>query len=269
MNDRFDALPSALRRQGFLSMCGDVPTLLVRPEPIAEAPQRPPLLLWMHGRTAFKELDPGRYLRLMRRGIAVCAMDMPGHGERLDLRLHQPAHIIEAVLQAVEEVDGVVAEAVDRLDADPDTVAIGGMSAGGMAAIARMTRPHRLAAGVLEATSGNWSSLPRRAESGLATAELIRQRDPMTHLERWRAIPLLAIHSRLDAWIPFEGQWRFLDAVQDRGPASLVSRVAYDRTGASGEHAGFGSRSADAKEHQCRFLVEHLLHQQTRGIPVP
>jgi len=34
----------------------------------------------MHGRTANKELDPGRYLRLIRAGIAVCAIDLPGHG---------------------------------------------------------------------------------------------------------------------------------------------------------------------------------------------
>jgi alpha-beta hydrolase superfamily lysophospholipase len=265
MSDRFDALPSALRRQGFLARCGGVPTLLVRPEEIDGAPDCPPLLLWIHGRTGFKELDPGRYLRLMRRGIAVCAMDLPGHGQRLDLRLHEAAHIIDAVLQAVDEVDSVLAFAVDRLGADSQRIAIGGTSAGGMAAISRLCRPHRLAAGVLEATSGNWSTLPMTAQADEAAQGLIHQADPMTHLASWRSIPLLAIHAKLDEWIPFEGQWRFLDMVQARGPASLVSRVAYDRTGAPGEHAGFGSMSADAKERQCNFLSDYLFRSPTTG----
>ncbi|MBT4768842.1 MAG: hypothetical protein HOO04_10850, partial [Phycisphaerae bacterium] len=92
MTAQFDALPSALRKQGRLAHCGAVPTLLIQAEEVNTAP--PPLLLWIHGRTAFKELDPGRYLRLMRRGISVCAIDLPGHGERLDPRLHKPAHIM-------------------------------------------------------------------------------------------------------------------------------------------------------------------------------
>lgn len=266
MSERFDALPSALRRQGLLALCGAVPTLLIRPEPIDSAANRPPLLLWIHGRTAFKELDPGRYLRLMRRGIAVCAMDLPGHGERFDPRYQTPAHVIEAVLQAVDEVDSVCQFAVDRLGADPDRIAIGGMSAGGMVAVSRLCRPHGYAACVLEATSGNWGSLPMAAEVDPATASVIRRADPIEHLDSWRPIPLLAIHARLDSWIPFDGQWRFLDAVETRGPAALVTRVAYDRTGAPGEHAGFGSMSADAKERQCVFLTDHLLRNPSMGV---
>jgi poly(3-hydroxybutyrate) depolymerase len=269
MSERFDALPSALRQQASLAMCGAVPTLLVQPEGIESAPDRPPLLLWIHGRTTFKEFDPGRYLRLMRRGIAVCAMDLPGHGERFDPRFQEAAHVIEAVLAAVVEIDSVSRFAVDRLGADSGRVAIGGMSAGGMAAISRLCCPHRYAACVLEATSGNWSELPMAAEVDSTTIEMIHRADPIRHLARWHPIPLLAIHARLDSWIPFDGQWRFLDAVEAKGPASLVTRVAYDRTGAPGEHAGFGSMSADAKERQTVFLTDHLFRRPTLGVSSP
>ncbi len=269
MSERFDALPSALRQQASLAMCGAVPTLLVQPEGIESAPDRPPLLLWIHGRTTFKEFDPGRYLRLMRRGIAVCAMDLPGHGERFDPRFQKAAHVIEAVLAAADEIDSVSRFAVDRLGADPGKIAIGGMSAGGMVAISRLCSPHQYAAGVLEATSGNWSELPMAAEVDSATIDMIHRADPIRHLAQWRPIPLLAIHARLDSWIPFEGQWRFLDAAEAKGPASLVTRVAYDRTGAPGEHAGFGSMSADAKERQTAFLTDHLLRRPTLGVSSP
>jgi dienelactone hydrolase len=269
MSERFDALPTALRRQGSLAMCGTVPTLLIQPEAYDAQPDSPPLLLWIHGRTAFKELDPGRYLRLMRRGIAICAMDLPGHGERLDLRLHEPAHIIEAILETVEEIDAVSEFAAERLGADPTRIAIGGMSAGGMAVIARLCRPHSYAAGVLEATSGNWSELPMAEEVDRATMTLIREADPMQHLGSWRPIPLLALHARHDSWIPYEGQRRFLDAVEAGGPPALVSRVTYDRTGAPGEHAGFGSMSADAKERLAAFLTEVLLCKPTTGASCP
>lgn len=257
MTDQFDALPSALRKQGKLARCGDVPTLLVRAEEVSEGP--PPLLLWIHGRTAFKELDPGRYLRLMRRGISVCAMDLPGHGERMEQRLHEPANIMESILQAADEVDTVTRFAIDALGADPARVAIGGMSAGGMVACSRLCRPHLFGALLLESTSGNWAELPMLDVVDTKAAERIAQADPMQHLAHWRPLPLLAIHARLDSWVPFAGQWRFLDALEALGPPSLITRVAYDRTGAPGEHAGFGSMSSDAKDRHCDFLAQQFL----------
>ena len=259
MTAQFDALPSALRKQGRLAHCGAVPTLLIQAEEVYTAP--PPLLLWIHGRTAFKELDPGRYLRLMRRGISVCAIDLPGHGERLDPRLHKPAHIMESILQAVEEVDTVTRFAIDALNADPKRVAIGGMSAGGMVACSRLCRPHLFAAAALESTSGNWIELPMMDVVDAPAAERIAESDPMHHLNHWRPLPLIAIHARLDTWVPFAGQWRFLDALEALGPPSLITRVAYGRTGAPGEHAGFGTMSSDAKDRHANFLAQQLLQQ--------
>lgn len=256
-------LPSAIRRQGVRARFGDVPVLLVRPEVVVREPF--PLLVWMHGRTACKELDSGRYLRLMRRGFGICAMDLPGHGDRASLPMQESDRVVEVVMQAAGELDAVAEAAAAELGADRDRIAIGGMSAGGMACAARLCRPHQFAAVVFEATSGDWSFLPERPGCDATRGAALKAVNPIEHLDQWRPLPTLAIHSRLDQWIPFVSQWRFLHAIEALGPESLIERVAYDRTGAPGEHAGFGSCSADAKEHLCRFLEQRLLSGLNTG----
>ena len=83
MPDLDSSLPSSLRAiSEHVRLGPDVPCLVVRPEPGAEPAGPTPFLIWMHGRTANKELDPGRYLRLARAGIGSCAVDLPGHGFR-------------------------------------------------------------------------------------------------------------------------------------------------------------------------------------------
>ncbi|MBT5657222.1 MAG: prolyl oligopeptidase family serine peptidase, partial [Phycisphaerae bacterium] len=146
-------------------------------------------------------------------------------------------------------------------NADPKRVAIGGMSAGGMVTCSRLCRPHLFAAAALESTSGNWSELPMLDVVDAQAAERIAESDPMHHLNHWRPLPLIAIHARLDTWVPFAGQWRFLDALEALGPPSLITRVAYERTGAPGEHAGFGTMSSDAKDRHADFLAQQLLQQ--------
>jgi hypothetical protein len=54
MTTQFDALPSSLRARAQLEQFGSVPVLLARPEPASDPP---PLLVWLHGRTANKELE--------------------------------------------------------------------------------------------------------------------------------------------------------------------------------------------------------------------
>src|SRR5262245_11172372 len=81
MIERFSQMPSALRANARWQRLGpsDIPALLVHPD--WNSGQPAPMVLWMHGRTVNKELDPGRYLRWMRAGIGACAVDLPGHGE--------------------------------------------------------------------------------------------------------------------------------------------------------------------------------------------
>ena len=71
MPDLDARLPSSLQAISETRRLGvDVPSLVVRPEGVPLGGDgRIPFLLWMHGRTASKELDPGRYLRLARAGI--------------------------------------------------------------------------------------------------------------------------------------------------------------------------------------------------------
>ena len=133
MEGWFHTLPSRLRAVSLPAHLAGVPSLIVR-----DGDQPRPFILWMHGRTADKSLDPGRYLRYVRRGINVCAVDLPGHGERLDERMHDSKYSLDVVLQMVSELDSVLGELRQMGGFDMTRAAIGGMSAGGMATIIRL-----------------------------------------------------------------------------------------------------------------------------------
>src|SRR6185436_2606689 len=104
--DRFARLPQSLSRRARWERLGPsgVPAMLAHPDWRTPAP----VVIWMHGRTAHKELDPGRYLRWLRAGIGACAIDLPGHGERADQALQTGAGTLRVVTQAVEEIAAVV-----------------------------------------------------------------------------------------------------------------------------------------------------------------
>jgi dipeptidyl aminopeptidase/acylaminoacyl peptidase len=230
-----------------------VPAMLVHPDWAGGEPR--PTLLWMHGRTAHKEIDPGRFLRLLRAGFAACAVDLPGHGERFEATLQYPERTLDVIRQMIEEIDGITAALAEFGVFDMDRLAIGGMSAGGMAALARLARPHRFTAGCVEAASGSWEHQRHREMfRGRRTAEIAAD-NPLANLDGWREIPLQAIHTRADEWVAFDGQAAFVDALRARyEKPDLVDFVVYDETGAPYEHAGFGAMSADAKNRQRDFL---------------
>lgn len=255
MSAKFDQLPSALKKQATLEKLGStaVPCLLVQPESVPASP--PPLVAWMHGRTAFKELDPGRYLRFMRGGIATCAIDLPGHGERADERLQTSRHVLDVVVQMVEEIDEVLRDAASIMGTDPARVGIGGMSAGGMATLARLTRPHSFTAASVEATSGNWAFQSRLPMLESNRSELIDEWDPIRHIQGWREIPLQAFHCRADEWVPFDGQEAFINSLADHYEnPELIDWMTYDQTGTLHEHVGFGPHAPQVKERQRSFF---------------
>ncbi|TVQ31210.1 MAG: hypothetical protein EA376_10075 [Phycisphaeraceae bacterium] len=261
MSKRIAHMPAALLRQTRLERLasGEIPALLAHPDWSTPAP----VMLWMHGRTVHKELDPGRYLRWIRAGIAACAVDLPGHGERFEESLQSPDHTLHVVKQMLGEIDRVVEElAHPRWKGvfDLDRMGIGGMSAGGMATLRRLCDEHEFRCAAVESTAGDFSHMPymQRYEP-----ELIDEMDPVKHLDGWRPTPLLALHSETDEWVPVSAirslceQIRRHDKEQGADPG-LMTLKTWPETGAPNEHAGFGRMAHEAKNLQVEFLRQHL-----------
>lgn len=292
MTDRLKNLPRVLRERAVLVRLaervvpsGGVPALLAHPEEGWERagarPSARPVVLWMHGRTVSKELDPGRYLRWLRApggGLGVCAIDLPGHGERFTEAFQRPGHGLELIEQSAAEVDRVVAAlGEDRFNGafDLSRVAIGGMSAGGMVTLVRLTRPHSFVCATVEAAAGSFSMMKGRGAfftrggrdpEGVMAARL----DPARHVEGWRALPLLALHSEADEWVPVGAIRSFVDALKERYRAQgadpgMARLVTWASTGAPHEHAGFGRVSNEAKNIQGEFLAERLGSSASRA----
>lgn len=280
IENRLSGLPQALRARTVFTRLGDgVPALLAHPDEgwnraDGPPPRARPTVVWMHGRTVNKELDPGRYLRWLRAGegsglpgIATCAIDLPGHGERFDPSMQGPDRSLEVVEQAASEIDGVVAalgEARFRGAFDLSRLAIGGMSAGGMATLIRLCRPHTFRCAAVESTAGDFEAMASsrafytRGGSD-ASGETARRLDPSAHLDSWRPIPLLALHSEADEWVPVGAMRSFIEKLRERYASAgadpeLAKLVTWPTTGAPNEHAGFGRVSNDAKNLQTGFL---------------
>lgn len=271
MIERFAAFPRALAAQTRAarlaqdSVPGGVPAIVAHPDWANPAP----VVLWLHGRTVNKELDPGRYLRWIRAGIGACAVDLPGHGERFDADAQRPERTLHVVKQAIGEIDHIVRALAGpefhlpdgRPAFDTSRIAIGGMSAGGMAALRRLCDPHPFACAAVESTAGDFSRMP--AYDARYDRALIDEIDPLRHLDGWRPIPLLALHSEADEWVPVGAIRSFTDGLKRRyesvgAPQDLVQLTTWPTTGAPAEHSGFGRVSNDAKNIQTAFLALHL-----------
>jgi dienelactone hydrolase len=269
MDERFARLPSALEQQSRRlrlvtdRVPGGIPALLAHPDWSAPAP----VVIWMHGRTVSKDLDPGRYLRWIRAGIAACAIDLPGHGDRLDETMQDPSATMRVVKSAIEEIDHVVEALADpawRGVFDLDRMGIGGMSAGGMVTLRRLCDPHPFRCAAVESTAGDFSKMPY---AGRHDGAIVAELDPMRHIDSWRPLPLLALHSEADEWVPVEAMRSFTEALRARytrlgAKPDLVEMVTWPSTGAPAEHSGFGRVANDAKNLQVDFLKRHLLGQQ-------
>lgn len=268
MPTRFSELPASLaQRTIFDTLGGAVPALIAQPD--GDAPS--PFVLWMHGRTVRKELDPGRYLRWVRAGIAAVALDLPGHGARFIPGVQDSEHAPAVIAQMVNEIDPVLASLRDRYPRlDFSRAAIGGMSAGGMATLRRLCDPHPFVAAAVEGTTGDLTGLYLgidRDEAGSdptardrATIESI---DAGRRLDSFKPIPLLALHTEGDEMVPIEMQRAFLKSLgghyRDKGASpDLISLHTFRDTGAPHEHAGFGRSGSEAKDLQVEFFKRVL-----------
>ena len=236
-----------------------IPTMLIHPDwQESDDGAMSPIMLWMHGRTVDKELDPGRYLRWMRAGIATCAIDLPGHGERIDAALQQPDRTFDVVMQMLSEIDEIVATLRERyVSFNSSQIGIGGMSAGGMTTLARLTQQHEFTCAAVEGTTGSWSHQFKRDMFKHRDINEVHALNPIEHLGRWQEIPLQAIHTKADEWVKYTGQLEFIEALRKRyANPELIEFVTYESTGAPYEHAGFGKKATDAKTRQTKFLAE-------------
>lgn len=258
MSEKFETLPSRLKAVSTLHEIAGVPCLIVKED---DTPR--PFLFWIHGRTAYKELDPGRYLRCVRSGINVCAVDLPGHGERLEPELQGANRILPVVMQMANEIDGIIEGLSEIGGFDVTKAALGGMSAGGMASIQRCLKPHPFKALVLEATCGDWSLLRSKAMcAGLSDADF-HEVNPIEHIDEWENVPVLSFHSKKDEWIPFEAAESFLSALRTHCRSeSSIEMVSFEKTGAPFEHVGFGRQSPKVKEMQVEFLLNNVADVQ-------
>ena len=278
MPDLLAQFPRDLAQRVRLVRLGDgVPALLAHPD--WERPA--PFVLWMHGRTASKELDPGRYLRLVRAGIGAVAIDLPGHGERYEALLQEPTRSLEVIEKAASEIDAVVASLRDpalRSCFDLSRAGVGGMSMGGMVSLLRLCSPHPAAlprgfrALSLEATTGWLEGLYFPQRAGLpatrrwvvdhAESDVLRV-DPAAHLAGFTPLPVLAAHSEADEIVPWEVQRGFLErlrahyAARGADPAS-IEVMTFPSTGAPQEHVGFGKFSNETKNAQTAFFARTL-----------
>jgi len=256
MVSRFDTLPSRLLECSQEKEIAGVPCLLVQSD---EKPR--PFLFWIHGRTADKELDPGRYLRCMRHNINVCAVDLPGHGQRFKQEYQSSNRVLDVVLQMTDEIDAVLDGLRNYPGFDLHAGAIGGMSAGGLVAIMRLLRPHPFQSAILEATGGSWEHLRHSPICETLSDDEFNAMNPIARLETWRDIPVIAFHSRHDAWMPFAAESEFIEAIKmkSQNPEN-VELVAFDHAGAPDEHIGFGRETSFVKEIQVEFLARHLMN---------
>ena len=150
-------LPSAVRERAILTTLGPAPALVVLPES-ASAPPSPALA----ARSASQQRDrPGRALRLFARRDRFIGVDLPGHGERAVTRTKRSKARCRP--SGNEPRTGRRACSHRRdLRVDPEQIAIGGMSAGGMAAAHRLVTPHPYRAMLMEASTGNWAAQAHR-----------------------------------------------------------------------------------------------------------
>lgn len=268
MIERFAQMPSALRAAARWERLGGarqaIPALLVHPDWGGGEPA--PVVVWMHGRTANKELDPGRYLRWMRAGIGACAVDLPGHGERFDQAMQQAQNTLQVVQQMIDEIDAIVAALTALGSFDMKRVGIGGVSAGAMAAMARLGRPHHFRCASVEASSGSWEHQLHREMFQGKNLDEINRTNPMTNLDGWREMPFQAFHAQRDEWVSIEGQRAFVEALRSRyRDPSIVELIEYEQTDAPHEHIGFGKMARDAKDRQRDFFKRWLIDSDSPG----
>lgn len=249
-----------------MTLGNNVPALVIHPDFDKPTQSPRPWVLWIHGRTVHKELDPGRYNRWVRAGIGAVAIDLPGHGERYTEDGHSPTQTVHNLTQCVSEIPAILESIADLNIFDTTKSAIGGMSAGGMVTCRALCNDHNFLGASIECTTGDLLGLyfpTSPSENSLSRIHHDRAEvqaiDTPTHLQSFKPIPLLAMHNKGDTIIPYQSQSDFIQTLRSNyiiknANPNLIDFITYDNTGAIQEHAGFGKYAADAKDQQLAFF---------------
>lgn len=269
MDDRFKEFPRYLAERARRLTLGNTPAMVALPD-LAPG-QSVPAVLWLHGRTANKEMDPGRYMRWLRAGIAAVAIDLPGHGERLDAAMQEPARTLDVLEQALSEIDAIVRDIRALPGIDASKLGLGGMSLGGMVTLRRLCDPHPFRAAAVEGTSGWLEGMYFPTDFGLPVRPWpvdhprprVQKLEALRNLGGMAPLPLLLLHSEADEMVPWEVQKRFIETLRTHytsrvADPALIQVQTWPTTGAPREHIGFGRVSNDAKNLQTDFFAKSL-----------
>jgi hypothetical protein len=266
-DERFKKLPRSLQAKSKHMLLGnDVPALIVHPDLDNKFLSPCPWVLWIHGRSVYKELDPGRYNRWVRAGIGTVAIDLPGHGQRFVEGAHSPSQTIQNLTQCLGEIPTILQSITDLNIFDMTKAAIGGMSAGGMITTRHICNPHNFLGASIECTTGDLLGLyfpERPSESGLWRIHHDRDEveaiDTPTHIAKFKPIPFLAMHNKGDELIPHHIQSDFIQTlkqhyIDNQADPNTIKLITYENTGSIQEHAGFGKYASEAKDVQLDFF---------------
>lgn len=199
---------------------GDVPGLLVLPA--AATPRRPvPCLLLLHGLGGSKGNMLLPALVFARRGYAVFAIDIAGHGERRGVDGGDPnafglARMRTAMAQTIVDLRRGVDFLETRREIDRRRIGFVGISLGGILGGVFAAEEPRVRAVALWSAGGDWGRLvtesahrfarQMRDEGGPRDAEAIRREmaavDPARVADHIAPRPLLMLNGRDDAIVP-------------------------------------------------------------------
>jgi dienelactone hydrolase len=271
MDQRFAEFPRYLAARARRVDLAGVPAMVALPDEEERAGRALPAVVWMHGRTASKEMDPGRYMRWVRAGMAAVALDLPGHGARFDAAQQEPGATLDVLERMLGELNGAVAALREVPGIDAGRLGIGGMSLGGMVALRRLCDAHGFGAASVEGTCGWLEGLYFPAEFGMPARawpidhprERVRRLEGKSNLAGMSPVPMLILHSEADEMVAWEAQRRFVEDLRghyaSRGAdPGLVRLKTWPRTGAPREHIGFGTVSHEAKTLQTEFFARVL-----------
>jgi 2,6-dihydroxypseudooxynicotine hydrolase len=219
---------------------------------VPDADARPPAVIMLPGLDSVKEELQATAEYLLRRGLAVIAVDGPGQGEAAGTLPIEPAY--ERVATAI--VDYLRT----REDVDAERIGVFGVSLGGYYAARSVAHEPRLRAGV--ALAGpyrfdlDWDRLPQltrdvfQHRSGAASAAQARQRAGLLTLAQAAGRitrPLLVVHGGEDGIVP----------------VAHAERLAREAPGAEllvyldGNH-GLTNRAFESRSHIADWLAARL-----------